>query len=1090
MKFFLQMTSRLMLLLCTLWSANMHAQGSTTSTISGKITGTDNLALIGASVEALHTPSGTSYGTIANDNGFFTIPNVRVGGPYTITITYIGFQELKKENQFLSLGQTLRIDAVLSESVNTLSGVEIKADRNAMQNQTSGPETRIGKDELAILPTLNRDFTDFTRLTPQAIITPNGGISIAGMNNRYNSIFIDGAVNNDVYGISETGTNGGQTAVSPISMDAIEQIQVVVAPYDVRLGGFAGGGINAVTRSGTNQFEGSIYGLYRNQNLAGKTPLDYDPAFSDSQKDSVDDTRIKLRDFNSYILGFRIGGPIIKNKLFFFANAEIQRETTPLPGLDFANYLGASSAESIAALENKLINEYNYNPGTYLGSDRKTIGNKFLAKLDYNLNSKNRLSLRHSYSQSSNDIISLSSKSVINYSNGNYVFPNTTNSTAFEWNTIFNNQLSNNLILGFTNVRDDRDPIGGDFPRVIIKDGAGGTINLGSEEFSTANELNQNVFTITDNLTMYKGKHTLTLGTHNEFYKMYNLFIRQNYGTYTYDSLAGFMQNLRPSNYTRSYSLLENDITGDGSKAAAEFSAMQLGIYLQDEIAISDRFNLSVGIRVDVPLFLDDPKEDVYFNTIGVDSLSQYWDLKGARAGKMPKASLLFSPRIGFNYDIKGDRSLILRGGVGIFTSRLPFVWTGGAYTNNGVLVGGVTVAGNNIPADFTFNPDPFNQPTAADLGQTQKIPSGEMDIFAKDFKYPQVARGSLGLDVKLPAEFTLTLEGIYSKILNNINYTNVNYKPTPDSYTTGPDVRGYYKNRILPTVYSNNIYLADNTNEGYSYNLSALVQKQFSNGFYANIGYTFGRSKVLNEATSSQNASQWRFMESVNGMNDLELTTSDFDLGHRIMAAVSYQFKYLKNFGTTISVFYNGLSGTPFSYVIRGNQNGLDLSSSSTNALVFVPTADQLNQMLFKSDADKNNFDAFIEADDYLKNRRGQYAERNGARMPFSHVLDLKIIQDFYIPKKNGGRHNFQITFDVFNFTNLINKEWGRKYFVSNDLYSLLNLENASALASGAETQPKYSFVKPKATGINNIDDSGVVSSRWQGQIGVRYSF
>ncbi len=1065
-----------------------YAQGVTTANISGSISDQKGESLPGATVRAIHQPSGTEYGTATRSDGRYTIPNARVGGPYTIIVTFVGFDEVKKENIFLNLGQTSNIDVSLAETATELEGVEVTGERDEFLNaERTGTSTNIREAQIAALPTVSRSLADFTRVTPQAIVTANQGISIAGANNRYNSIFIDGAVNNDVFGISETGTNGGQAnSISPISIDAIEEFQVVLAPFDVRLGGFAGGGINAVTRSGTNTFSGSVYTFYRNQNLAGKTPTDNPEA-----------ERKKLDDFTAQTTGFRLGGPIIKDKLFFFINGEIQRDETPQP-FDFSTYSGTATLADIESLSNFLRNEYDYEPGGFLDNAAETKSDKFLVKLDYNLNRVHKLTLRHSYTKGEAYKRSRSASGTINFANNSEFFPSTTNSSAFELNSTFGSTSSNNLIIGYTSVNDDRGAIGSPFPRVTINDGAGKII-FGTEPFSTANLLRTKILTLTDNFTLYRGKHTITIGTHNEYGSFFNAFIGNNYGTYTFTDLNAFLTGGNSTDYERSYSLVDNE--SDNTNAAADFKTLQLGIYVQDEYSVNDKLRLTFGVRADVPMYLGDPKEDTYFNETVIPKIEAAgYDLKGASVGTMPSAKVLLSPRIGFNYDVTGDRSIQLRGGIGIFTSRIPYVWPGASYNNNGVLVGAIPGAANpKVP----FRADPFNQYIGQDVGATVAVPSGDINIFAKDFKFPQILRATAAIDKTLPWGMIGTLEGIYTKTLNNVIYYQYNVAQ-PTTTLVGKDNRPRYNRSAPIDATYRHILLGDNTNEGYSYNLTAQLQKPFDNGFAASVGYTFGRSKVMNEGTSSQNSSQWRFIENVNGKNRLDLTYSDFDLGSRIVAMVSYRKEYLNHFATTVSLFYNGQSGSRISYIYRGSLLNDDPQGSTTDAdLIYIPRsyatyaeAEANSEIRFldipvsSSDATVKvskeqqwqDLNQFIENDEYLSSRRGEYAERNGARLPFTNVLDLRLLQDFFI-MFGKTKHTLQLSFDVFNFTNMLNKDWGRQYFLTNDNFPIIQY-----VSTGADNVPNFQFNKPATK--NNIDDSGINSSRWQAQVGVRYSF
>jgi hypothetical protein len=1072
-------------------SMQAFAQGNTTAGMNGRVSDENGGPLPNATIVAVHTPSGTQFAGISDLMGYYRIPNMDVGGPYTVTISYIGFKTYKKEGIMLSLGQTSNLNVKMSAAVSEIMGVDIIANQNDLfDGNRTGAETVVNEEQIQAIPSVQRSISDFTRLTPQASVDDYGAISLAGANNRYNAITIDGAVNNDVFGLAASGTNGGQTGGTPISIDAIEQFQVTMAPYDVRLGGFNGGAINAVTRRGSNQIEGSAYYFMRNEGMAGLTPTD-DTAITPS----------KLPDFASQTYGFRLGGPIIKNKLFYFVNFEMQREETPQP-FDFTTYTGNSTATDLTSLINKL-GEYGYDPGGYLNNTRYLEGEKFLVRLDYSINARHKLSFRHSYVNNVATMPSASSKTSINFYNNGQYFPSVTNSTAMELKSNYDNS-SNNLIIGFTAVRDDRDPIGDPFPYVTIRDGKG-TINLGSETFSTGNQLDQDILTITDNFSIYKGKHTITIGTHNEFSRSYNLFMRQAYGQYTYGSIADFVADKKAVRYDVGYSLVD-EVVGDGSAAAADFNTMQLGFYAQDEFYLNENLKLTYGVRLDIPIFSSQPGEDTAFNNKTIPKLEAAgWDLEGARAGQMPSSQLMWSPRVGFNWDVNGDNSLQIRGGVGIFTSRLPLVWPGGSYTNNGLTVGGYSTT--DTSKIKTFNPEWDQQPKATDFGATDKVPSGQMDLFTENFKFPQVFRVNLAVDKKLPYGLIGTFEAIYSKTLNNVLYYNINYRDSAlGNIQGGEDTRPYYSSGVIDNTYTR-ILLGTNTNEGYSYSLTAQLEKPLKKGFYGSLSYTYGRAMAMNDATSSQNSSQWRYMEHVNGLNHLDLSISDFDMGHRVLGFLSYRVEYAKHFATTISLVYNAQSGRPFSYVyndfdarVLGSHRGINgEASENEGSLIWIPTdLSQINLVDIK-DANGNvtktaaqqwdELNAFIEADDYLSANRGSYAARNAARLPFTHIIDLKIAQDIFFKMDNNKTHRLQLTLDIFNFTNMVNADWGRRLYIGNDAYQLVDVVAFAADANNVKEIPQFQFKKP-VSDIWSIDDSGVLSSRWQMQFGIRYMF
>jgi hypothetical protein len=1065
-------------------SGNVLAQGVTTSSMRGVITDTNGEALIGANVLAVHEPSGTIFGSSTDVEGNYRINNMRVGGPYKLTITYTGYSTQEVEGVFLRLGEIFKKDYSLDESGIQLDVIQVIG-KAGTAGTNSGTSTQITSDDIEVIPTLNRDLADYVRLTPQSTGV-GGGTSFAGVNNRYNAIYIDGAVNNDVFGLANQGTNGGQTGIAPFSIDIIDQFQVVLSPYDVTLGGFAGGGVNAVTKSGTNEFSGTAYYFMQNESLVGKT--------NQTLTDRTGNDREGVDEFMQSTYGASIGGPIVKDKVFFFANAEIRQDETPAP-FDFGAYEGNSTIEQLNRLRTTLTDEYGYDPGTFGDVQDELNGLTLFGKLDINLNKDHRLTIRHNYTNAENINRNASNSSNINFSNNGVFFPSVTNSSAIELKSTFGSNFSNNLIVGFTSVRDDRDPIGSDFPYLLITDNGpdgNGTIRIGSEQFSTANALDQDIFTITDNFKIFKGDHTITIGTHNEFYSIYNLFIRQNYGVYRYASLDDFLSGAPAIEYDRSYSLVD-DITGDGSAAAADFSAMQLGLYAQDEWAITPQFTVTAGLRVDMPIITSDPAVDPSFNEETLPLLQDAYDIANdIEGGAAPDGQLMFSPRLGFDYDLTGNRETVLRGGIGIFTSRIPFVWPGAMFNNNGLTIGGVDQ--DDIAGDINFIPGIQDQYTNPNFS----VPSGQVDLFVKDFKYPQVLRGNLGLDTKLPGGINATFEGIYTKTLNNVLYTNVNSDPTVDfNWTnTGGDTRPVYTRSNIDPRYSA-VYVGSNTNEGYTYNLTAAFAKNFDFGLNATLSYTWGDAQAINEGTSSQNSSQWRGQVSIDGRNNPVLGRSDFALGHRVLSTLSYSIDWNKekNATTTITLLYEGLTGSPYSYVIgNGSSFGSNVNNergsvTRNRSLVWIPAdASEINLVEsngISPEEQWNRLNAFIEDDPYLSENRGAYADKNSNWLPYTSFLDLSLRQDLGL-NLAGKRHRLQLSWDVFNLANLLNPSWGVRYNVPGDFNNFF-LYNFEGYADDGTT-PQFSYTR-ETTGKEALNISNF-GSRWSMRLGVRYIF
>lgn len=1060
----------------------------TTSSLGGSVRNSKGDPLQGATITVTHVPTGTVYNSTTNAQGNYTIQNMAPGGPYSVTTTFVGYENQSEENIQLNLGQRFVLNVVMLDKNQSLQAVTVAAARAAVARAKGGTETNIGRDKMANLPTVGRNISDYLRYVPQAKITGDGGISLAGQNNRYNSFYIDGAANNDMFGLAASGTNGGQTGASPISIDAIDQFQVILSPYDVSLGNFTGGGINATTKSGTNDFRGSLYYFFRNQDLAGKTP-----------GQDIDSLRKKLDPFKNRTMGFSLGGPIIKSKAFFFVNAEMQKDERPLPMTD--TYGGVSGQAGLDNLIQKLQTTYNYNVGDYKNNMEKLDVNRIASKFDFNLSNRNKLTVSYRYTDAVRNNVSRSSRNSINFNSGGYEFNSTTHSASVELNTRFNNQTSNRLLITGTDVNDFRSPNSSPFPRVSIQDGSA-FINFGSENFSVANALTQRTWALFDEFKWTKGRHTFSLGTDNDIYDASNIFVRDNYGNYTFNTLDAFLNDDPANVYTRSYSLVDGGKLGrDATNAAAAFKTLRLSFFVSDEFKVNDAFTLNYGVRATNVKYLDDPIADTFFNNIAVPKISQYYDLRGAQTGVIADPAWSIDPRIGFTYNVAEEKATI-RGGIGLFTGRIPLVWPGGVYNNNGITVGGIR--GTNVD----FRADPLNQYSSTDFGIANPAPSGEINIVAKDFKMNKVMRTSLGLDKGLGNNWRLSMEGIYTKNINEIRYDRVDILP-PSLRTTGVDVRNIYPlSGAFPTsipittsttpVYTG-VYLLSNNQgkKGYSFNFTTTIDKAWRNNWAVNANYSYGYSQVLNEGTSSQNSSQWRYMETVNGRNYLGLSTSDFDPKHRINMYAAKKFNYANGFlGTTISLVYNAQSGSPFSYVL-GRGMIRDFDNNETNDLMYIPTAADIATMTFEAYTSsgvtysaaqqKQMLEAYITGDKYLNKNRGEYASRNGARLPFTHNLDLKLQQDFNV-KLNNRTIQLQLTYDIFNFTNFLNKDWGRQYFVSNDQANVLEVSGISV--SGTNATPRYKFYQPRDNRVYSLSDGVFNSSRWTSQLGLRVNF
>ncbi len=1082
---------------------------NTTSGLGGSVKTNTGEVLVGATIIATHEPTGTVYKVQSRTGGRFDINNMNPGGPYTVEVSFINFATEKKTDIYLNLGESFKVDFALASKATNIAGVTVTATKKTEEfSGKGGTSTTIGADKMNGLPSVGRNIYDYLRTVPQArLIGGNeGAVSIAGQNNRYNSFYVDGAINNDVFGLANSGTNGGQTGAAPISIDAIDQFQVVISPYDASQGNFTGGGINAVTKSGSNKTSGSVYYFYRNQDLAGKTP------------NGDKSLATKFSDFTNKTYGARIGGAFVKNKVFYFVSVEQQRDQTPQP-FDFSTYKGnTTTVAGIQALIDVLKNTYKYDPGDFLSTKKTLNVDRISAKIDWNINLKNRLSVSYRLNKAVSNSPSLSSSSTINFSNGGPDFPSTTNSVSVELKTVVGRSSSNKLLITYSDVNDDRNITGNPFPRIAIQDGPGGTLNIGPDNSSTQNLLTQKNLGIVDAFKFNVGKHAMTLGVDYEYFDDYNVFIQNTFGNYRYNNvgsavtttgLANFIaNNVAPTSYQVGYPLIDNQLN-DNTGAAAKFKVGKGAAFWTDEIRTGDNLTLNFGIRGDLYKFLSTPTADPYTNDIALPKFAQYYDLKGARSGQKPNIPLSISPRFGFTYKIP-DESITVRGGIGIFSGRMPLVWPGGVYNNNGLFVGGYTAPATALNLiRFRWDPNNINGSIWPASSVGVSLTKGPLNLISADFKMPKLWRTSLAVDKKFGNGWTGTFEGMFSKNINEIYYTNINILPPVGvSLGAGPrtvyGVTGTSTNNIPITStgtnpYDNAILVSNNTTQpkGFAYNFSFTIDKRTNTGFNFNMSYAYGNSVVVNEATSSVNLSQWRNEESVNGRNGLSTNISDFSQGHRITAFLSKKFTYAKKaLATTVGLFYTGQSGNPISYTYSSGSAIRDDGTTGLNDLIYIPTATELQAMTFLSNTvgtttytpqqQKDALEQFIQKTPYLNNNRGHFAERNGSRLPFTNNVDLKITQDFNI-KVAGHRYQFQLTYDMFNFTNFLNRDWGRSYFASFDQVAPIGF---AGYVSATNLTPQYRF-NPNFVPLNlNVSATPAYSARWISQLGVRFNF
>lgn len=1039
------------------------AQGVTTAAINGIVTSADGGYLAGTNVEVLHVPSGTVYGAATRVNGRYDIPNMRVGGPYTIVVSYLGYGTQKQENIHLRLGQNQRFDFTLKEMSLTAEAIVVEAEVDEILNSgRTGAATFINPEEVAQMPTVKRSTRDLIRLDPRS----DGNYSFGGRNWLYNNISLDGSYFNNPFGLDDPAP-GGQTNAEPVPYDAVEQVQVSVAPFDIREGGFSGAGVNTVTKSGTNMFKGSLYNFYRNESFIGN---------------EVSGTKVIANpDLSFRQSGFTVSGPIIRDKLFFFINGETERRDDP--GTNFVAdrdgnvEFGESRvrAATMDSIRQRMKEVYGYDPGPYEGYIHETNNDKLLMKLDWNISEGHNATFRFNYLDARRDlpphpfVLSVGgtgrgpNESSMPFKNSGYRINNKLQSYALEINDRFG-KSANRFFVSFNRFRDNRDPFSVDFPTIeIAQDGVTYT-TLGHEPFSIHNILDQDVWQFTNNFSYYLDKHILTAGVTFETYSFYNSFNIFRHGVFGFDwapttfhSLDDFFAETDPDS-----AIDFRGMIGTGPYKGEDIDVGQLAIYAQDDYLLSENFSVKLGLRVDFPIYFNDLVDNPFSRELIL--LDENDQPETVDQSKLPDSDPLFSPRLGFNWDIRGDRSMQLRGGTGIFTGRVPFVWVGNNISNPGV------------------------NPNLAD-----HLHSFDLNAMDPDFKWPQVWTTNCAVDYSLPWNMLGTLEFMYGKDLNAVYVRNADLvKPVS---TVAMDGRPYYggaDSNELNSDYGAGAYIIDNTDEGYNYNLTAQLRKQFDFGLNANLAYTFLEAKNVMKSTEIASV-LWAENPTQGDPNKPEIGFSEFGSRHRIIGGATYRKTWSEGLATHFGLFFEmaqgnrfaGAGGNRYSFTYAGDVNGDGMGG---NDLIYIPEDNSEITFAEYTDASGNvvsvdeqwtRFDRFIEQDDYLSEHRGEIAERFGALNPWFTNIDLRILQDFSL-NLNGSKHTFQLSLDILNVANLLNSDWGVRKVASSAATSPLTL------VGGTGEQPVFNFTGPEKT---YIDDPSMFS-RWRAQIGIRYLF
>ncbi len=1074
---------KLVMLGFALLLVNFSQAQVTTSSLSGTVSDTNGEGLPGATVIALHTPTGTEYGTTTRPNGKFNLPNLRVGGPYTLSVTYVGFQKSIQEGISLKLGQNLNLDVVLKDDVEVLGEVVISAGNETINKDRTGQAISFNNNDIRKLPTITRSSSDIYRLTPSA-----DGNSFAGRNDQFNNFSLDGSIFNNPFGL-DAATPGGQTDAQPISLDAIDQIQVSVAPFDVTQSGFTGASVNAVTKSGTNKFHGTAFSFYRTDDLTGS---------------KVRGEEIFVPDLTQLQTGFSLGGPIIKNKLFFFVNGELERRENlgsnfiaSRPGLT-GNNVSRVSATDLQTVGDAL-RSIGYEPGAFEGYIHETNNEKGIIKLDWNINKNHTLTATYNFLNASRDLpanpTALGRRGpdavTLQFENSGYRINNRIRSGLLELRSIFGNKFSNKFQIGLSQFNDSRDPFSLPFPVLNINQDGVRYIVAGHEPFSINNRLDQNVFQITNNFEIFAGDHSITLGANLErfdFDNSFNLGIYEPFeafgplqgntdpylgGTFGpgFSNIqqfldfvnSGQLQNI--ANFSRG---VFDSNTANGTFALAETTLGQFGFYVQDKWQVNKDFTLTFGARLDVPLYFDTEDkilENIERNGGEFDAVNnpgggyqpnvEFFDENGNPLTfdqtELPTRRPLISPRVGFNWDVNGDQSMQLRGGSGLFTGRLPFVWIGNQVAN----------------PNFFFR-------TTTD----------------SDFRFPRVWRTSLGLDKDFGNGFLGTIDVAYTSDIN-AQFVQNNGLRQPSSNLVGVDNRPVYNPATDRSIDEfggvTNIYTITNSDQGRSFTLTLQAKKSFNNGIYATLSYNFLTAQDVSSLRAEITSDVFDLTPSTGNVNQAVLSNSIYGNRHRFVGTANKTFKYGGGkWATTVSLFYEYAEGGRFTYTYAGDLNG---DGSFNNDLIYIPTDVEIDQMNF-AEVDSNNdgtidntsaaqreaLRAFIAQDDYLSENRGQIAERNQSLNPWFSRWDVRVLQDYNFD--NG--HSLQFSIDILNAGNLLNSNWGVREFPT-------NTQPIGIVGTAGDGSPLFSFdPNLRETFTPNAD----LLSRWQLQFGLRYSF
>ncbi len=1027
----------------------------TTGNLSGTTKDANGVAIPFASIVLTNIETGLTYGTTTNESGYFIIPQLPPEINYTIRSSFIGYKTETLTNVSINLGKTTSLNIVLEEETVSLNEVVINSSKRELlkKNESIGNETNISEALINNLPTKNRSLQDVTNVMSESNLNSFGGASF-----RFNNLSIDGSASNDVLGFQEpasgasgavaSGTPGGLAGTQPIGFGAIKDISVKQTPFDVSIGNFTGASINVITKNGTNQFKTEIYGFLKDKNLIG--------SFSAGEEQET-------TNFSDIQAGVSFGGPIIKNKLFVFTNIEFSHRAENLlnaPGSNTSDI----PLEVVQQISDTLKSKYNYDPGIFKNGNIERQSTKLFLRFDYNVNKNHNVTLRGNLVNGFADNLEWTSNS-FNFGNQGYRHKSLTYSIVGELKSTLSDKWYNRFIISNTNVEDSRTFDGDVFPHLEISYNTTNRIFAGTYREAAVYGASLNTSQITNNLSYYSGKHAVTIGGSLEFNSIEYRFLTAFNGRWQYNSLDDFF-NDNPVRIRGVYNLENNDFEFNKRTPSADFNVLLGGFYIRDEIRLSDKLKVLIGLRADIQY------------TPGTFPLSE--EIKNtpefSKFNNEINSKPQLNPRFGFSYDVEQDKSFVIRGGSGLFTGRIPFLWyayanyiSGTRYFNIDIRPTSTTPIVNNL-SQFTSV-----QPNVA-----------EINLIDNNFNLPKDWKSSIAIDKQINNTTKFSVEATYSKVIKGLLFQSINRKDSIGSFD-GADRRPYFLaggNDIKINENFTNVFLLTNTNRGYRYSLTASITKSTPK-YDGHLAYTYGVSKDVSSTVRSSHAANFEWNQAIIA-NDPELSFSNFDLRHKIVSYHFYKIPF-KTSNLKLGAFFNGRSGSPFTFVYAGDVNR---DGSSRNDLVFIPNTqsdinlvpivDGNNNVLVSADQQWQQFDVYIKNNDYLNDNRGNYADRNGARTPWNKYVDLNITFQNNLGKKSNA---LQISLDVFNVANVLNRNWGKQHFVpnlENSSFSLLEFKGI------VNNQPTFQFNNPSGTPWQ-IDP---IASRWQGQLGLKYSF